>query len=304
SVLEPTRLMCDTRRLAAGLRRPERTDPPVDVGHGLETLPPVERGAEARRVEPDGGARRRRPAREGGVDQLPAEPLPAQVLAHDHHPQPGEGVAVAHERGRADELAAAPRGEGSLRVQRHEARPVGLVLVPAHARRQPRRGRHVGGREGADARARGLAQPSHSARWARTNSSSVRSRCSCATLALSSAWPVERPSPWACHQTPSRRPCRRMTSCTPAITPWHRLAASNTAAFASVRRAARVRSSAGTWAWPRRRLTSSSSATAARVHTAHWPSSPPTIRFSTTRPSTTTRNGVRRSTRMLSSLPV
>ena len=51
-------------------------------------------------------------------------------------------------------------------------------------------------------------------------------------------------------------------------------------------------------------LISSSSSTATLVHTAHCPSSPPTMRISTVRPSTATRYGVSRSSTMLSSLPV
>ena len=48
----------------------------------------------------------------------------------------------------------------------------------------------------------------------------------------------------------------------------------------------------------------SSNSTARRVHTAHWPSSPPTIRRSTFRPPVWNRNGVTRSGMMKSSLPV
>jgi hypothetical protein len=90
----------------------------------------------------------------------------------------------------------------------------------------------------------------------------------------------------------------------PGMHPRNAFAASNTAAFASVRAAPSDSSEESTEPDSRARLMRSSSFTAARVHTAHCPSRPPSIQRSSVVPPTMIGYSVRRSATMLSSLPV
>ena len=82
------------------------------------------------------------------------------------------------------------------------------------------------------------------------------------------------------------------------------LVAVKIAPFASVSAAARCSHAASAVGASPIAFTASSISTARRVHTAHCPSRPPTMRRVVARPPVSTGNGVSRSCTMLSSLPV
>src|SRR5205814_4747010 len=135
---------------------------------------------------------------------------------------------------------------------------------------------------------------SHLSRFARTKASSARSACSRYTRSISSLCPGESFSPGSRHHVPSSSPCRRSTSWQPGMQPAKSCATSKNALLQSVTLASSASRSASIFPrWIR-----SSSATALRVQTLQWPSSPPRMRTRTVCPFLGISKGTARSSTM------